>query len=86
MLYTSCPQSFWHQGLVSWKITFPRTSGWGRCFQDDSSTYVRVNLSGELESHLRGLDLNTPTCPTPCDSIDSSPPGSSVHGILQART
>ena len=25
-------------------------------------------------------------CPTPCDPIDSSPPGSSVPGILQART
>ena len=24
--------------------------------------------------------------PTPCDPIDCSPPGSSVHGILQART
>ena len=24
---------------------------------------VLVNLSGELESHLRGLDLNTPNCP-----------------------
>ena len=24
---------------------------------------VRVNLSGQLESHLRGLDLNTPNCP-----------------------
>ena len=24
---------------------------------------VWVNLSGELESHLRGLDLNTPNCP-----------------------
>ena len=24
-------------------------------------------------------------CPTLCDPIDSSPPGSSVHGILQAR-
>ena len=24
--------------------------------------------------------------PTLCDPIDSSPPGSSVHGILQART
>ena len=26
------------------------------------------------------------SCPTLCDPIDSSPPGSSVHGILQART
>ena len=25
------------------------------------------------------------SCPTPCDSIDHSSPGSSVHGILQAR-
>ena len=25
------------------------------------------------------------SCPTLCDAMDSSPPGSSVHGILQAR-
>ena len=25
------------------------------------------------------------SCPTLCDHLDSSPPGSSVHGILQAR-
>ena len=24
-------------------------------------------------------------CPTPCDPMDCNPPGSSVHGILQAR-
>ena len=27
-----------------------------------------------------------PSCPTLCDPIDGSPPGSSVPGILQART
>ena len=26
------------------------------------------------------------SCLTPCNPIDGSPPGSSVHGILQART
>ena len=26
------------------------------------------------------------SCPTLCDPIDRSPPGSSIHGILQART
>ena len=26
------------------------------------------------------------SCPTLCDPIDCSPPGSSVHGIVQART
>ena len=25
------------------------------------------------------------SCPTLCDAMDCSPPGSSVHGILQAR-
>ena len=28
----------------------------------------------------------TQTCQTPCDPMDHSPPGSSVHRILQART
>ena len=26
------------------------------------------------------------SCPTPCDPIDGSPPGSPVAGLLQART
>ena len=26
------------------------------------------------------------SCPTLCDPVDSSPPGSTVHAILQART
>ena len=25
------------------------------------------------------------SCPTLCDSMDCSPPGSSVHGVFQAR-
>ena len=32
--------------------------------------------------HVKSLQL----CPTLCNSIDYSLPGSSVHGILQART
>ena len=31
--------------------------------------------------HAKSLQL----CPTLCDPMDSSPPGSSVRGILQAR-
>ena len=27
----------------------------------------------------------TKSCLTPCDPMDCSPPGSSVHGIFQAR-
>ena len=33
----------------------------------------------EIESEVAHL------CPTLCDSVDCSQPGSSVHGILQAR-
>ena len=32
------PQSFWHQGPVSWKTLFPLRGGW-RWFQDDSSAF-----------------------------------------------
>ena len=30
--------------------------------------------------------LVTQSCATFCDPVDCSPPGSSVHGIFQART
>ena len=30
--------------------------------------------------------VHAPSCPTLCDLMDCSPPGSSVHGIFQART
>ena len=48
-----------------------------------------------INSHNRGIyDDSAATaaakllqsCPTLCDPIDSSPPGSPVPGILQART
>ena len=29
--------------------------------------------------------LVTQSCPTLCDSVDWGPPGSSIHGIFQAR-
>ena len=34
---------------------------------------------------LLELHRNTCMCATLCDSMDCSPPGSSIHGILQAR-
>ena len=38
-------------------------------------------LAGLLEYRC----LVAQPCPTPCDPLDCSPPGSSVRGILQAR-
>ena len=38
-------------------------------------------LSFTADSAAKSLQ----SCPTLCDPIDGSPPGSSVHGIFQAR-
>ena len=39
-----------------------------------------------IHIHTCVLCLVTQLCPTLCDLMDCSPPGSSVQGILQART
>ena len=51
-------------------------------------------LDMQKEKHKYGILMHTAaaaakslqSCPTLCDPIDSSPPGSPVPGILQART
>ena len=40
-------------------------------------TVLKIRVAAAAKSHQ--------SCPTLCDPIDGSPPGSSVHGILQAR-
>ena len=41
--------------------------------------YVYIMKEGKKESEV------AQSCPTLCDPVDCSPPGSSIHGILQAR-
>ena len=43
------------------------------------STYFSINLAAAAAKSLQ-------SCPTLCNPTDSSPPGSPVPGILQART
>ena len=38
-----------------------------------------------IKNHPCTCTKSPQSCPALCDSVDSSPPGSSVHGILQAR-
>ena len=48
----------------------------------------KENLLGEVKglySALRACSVPQ-SFPNLCDPVDCSPPGSSVHGILQART
>ena len=50
---------------------------------------VRIHVCLEVWVHnfhlCAVLCLVTQSCPTLCDPMDCSPPGSSVHGILQER-
>ena len=36
--------------------------------------------------HAAAAAKSLQSCPTLCDSVDGSPPGSAIPGILQART
>ena len=36
-------------------------------------------------NHAAAAAKSLQSCPTLCDPMDSSPPGSSIHGIFQAR-
>ena len=62
----------------------------------DKDKYLPLSVS---ECHLRAFPIehislqfaaaavkSLQSCPTLCDPIDGSPPGSAVPGILQART
>ena len=46
--------------------------------------FFKKNYEGLLAAAAAAKSLES--CPTLCDSIDSSPPGSPIPGILQART
>jgi len=43
-------------------------------------------MRDRLESPAVAAAKSLQSCPTLCDPIDGSPPGSAVPGILQART
>ena len=61
-----------------------------------SLTFLPLKLINPVTLHLHGIGLQSKasaaaakslqSCPTLCDPIDGSPPGSPVPGILQART
>ena len=45
---------------------------------------MSMDWSGSTESAAASAK-SLQSCPTLCDPMDFSPPGSSVHGIFQAR-
>ena len=54
------------------------------CLNTFLSSLMPVYLHTSIKYHC-ALTKSLQSCLTLCDPMDSSPPGSSVHGILQAR-
>ena len=54
---------------------------------DDYSHEIkrRLVLGGKLIPTSSQVESLTQLCPTLCNPVDCSPPGSFIHGILQAR-
>ena len=50
-----------------------------------SDGFVKIKQNGAHEALWLVMQPNAQSCPSLCDPADSSPPGSSVHGISQAR-
>ena len=54
-----------------------------------STIYIYIHAHKYIYTHIfiyiAPMCVCAQSCPTLCDSMDCSPPGSSVHGILQAR-
>ena len=50
------------------------------------SCFLILDISPSRLAHTAAAAKSLQSCPTLCDPIDGSPPGSPVPGILQART
>ena len=79
--------------LWGWGHPFPQTDSRQACLSVPRQKLVGPRLTRKLSFNVRSLfcsmcchRLVTKSCPTLCDPMDCSPPGSSVHGILQAGT
>ena len=77
---------FYQMSLVS------RCSSSKQYFSFPGSFYLLVlpsstcSFQGHTEGDVAAAAKSLQSCPTLCDPRDGSPPGSSVPGILQART
>ena len=83
--FSSCPQSFPASGSFQMSQLFP--SGSQSISISASTSVLPMNIQDRFFFRMDWLDLLAVAqlCPTLCDPTDCSPPGSSVHGILQTR-
>ena len=71
--------------IISRQIEKEKVEAVRNFFWGDSKITTDGDCSYEIKRHLLLAKL-LQSCPTLCDPIDGSPPGSAVPGILQART
>ena len=77
----------WHAAVNREAKSQTRLSDW-----TELELEIKIRTVIQKKKRIRGFTMLTATakslqsCPTLCDPIDSSPPGFSVSGILQART
>ena len=60
-----------------------KRQGWNSSHQGGQEKAGTSGVGRECSYHLKALVAQS--CSTLCDPMNCSPPGSSVHGILQAR-
>ena len=61
------------------------TEAWCAAVAESDMGSQRVGHDLVAEQQQRASGKSHQPCPTLCDHMDHSPPGSSVHGILQTR-
>ena len=87
-----CPWGFSQERILEWvAISFSRGSSWPRAWTWVSCTGRWVFFfyhwaTRETRIIAAAAAKLLQSCPTLCNPIDSSPPGSTIPGILQART
>ena len=60
-------------------LTLALACVWNECGETNCGIFTEWNAAAAAAKSLQ-------SCPTLCDPIDGSPPGSPVPGILQTRT
>ena len=88
MTFSALYQGSWARGVFYSSCTcalcFPKSLGESGCGHG-TPLFLHCEESSGPQTCVPSV-LVTRSCPTLCDPTDCRPPGSSVHGILQART
>ena len=67
-----------HSSTLAWQIPWMEEPGGLQSMGSQRQQCIGFNVGAAAAKSLQ-------SCPTLCDPMDCSPPGSSIHGICQAR-